>query len=243
MVRRGVRSRLCVQEDAATWDGVKLTLTRTEHRLLRVLCDADGPMTRQDIALQVFGDRTGLQRVDVHVCHLRAKLTATDLCIRAGQRGTNTYALDSVTVYALIAEDHPAASLSVRNLLVRSFGAEVEVVATEVDALAALAAHPWDVVVADVLLPRDATSGVSAPGGLAVVERAIAARVAPTAIVISGEPAFAVHAYRLKVPFLLKPFTGQTLCAVVRDRLRLRANSSMMEAEASNGDGGDDSRS
>lgn len=99
----------------------------------------------------------------------------------------------------LIADDDPLIADQLLHFA-RKFGADASVVSDGVQALALLKSDPPDAVVLDLHMP-----GLSGPELLA----SIGDRV--PAIIVSGDPSFALESYRFRVvDYLLKPVTFDT---------------------------------
>lgn len=105
----------------------------------------------------------------------------------------------------LIADDDPLISDQLAHFA-KKLGADAQVVPDGEQALAALKSDPPDALVLDLHMP-----GLSGPELLA----AIGDRV--PAIVVSGDPSFAVESYRFRVlDYLLKPVTFDAFARAVR---------------------------
>src|SRR5690349_9309026 len=64
------------------WDGNLISTTRAERDLLRELAVSTPQLiSREELCIRVMGERTGPQRIDVHISRLRTKLRTTPLRI------------------------------------------------------------------------------------------------------------------------------------------------------------------
>ncbi len=214
--------RLVVGRVGASWDGEDLHLTQTETAILReLLSTMPDELSREELCVRVYGNRTGVKRIDVHVCHLRKRLTGTTICLPLAKRGGG-YRLEQGAPKILVCEDCETLARFVACLLRDELGADVILVGSFYEAMEAHALHTFDVLIADVLLPIRAGSSVTACG-LRLVEDALTRGVAG-AVLLSGEPDFRFDAFGLNVAFLVKPFSVPALLAVARQALRLSAS-------------------
>ena len=68
--------RLVFTAEGARLDGRKLSLSPLEGRLLRLLDEADGPLSAKELSLRLFGEERPSNQINVYINYLRKK---TDL--------------------------------------------------------------------------------------------------------------------------------------------------------------------